>query len=242
MTTRMLTATLVLSCSVLLGAQVDDLFVNDPRPMAAMVKKIQEQTGLAITYEDPLYEFMPDTQEDGGQADGKPFRRVRDVPFVFTLDDAKRKDVVKAVRELADHFELRTGGQTFKVIVQKGYIHIVPQLNKNAQGVFVEQRPALDTRISLPAGKRSLMDFMIEFTHVLSTESEQQIDLGTMSINSMINTQVELPAFKNTPARDVLREALSHAPVKLSWRLLGGFGVAQQALNVRPVGARNGDK
>ena len=39
--------------------------------------------------------------------------------------------------------------------------------------------------------------------------------------------------------RDVLREALSLAPVKLSWQLFGGVGDdTQQALNVHPVGAR----
>ena len=53
MTTRMLTAMLVVSCSVLLGAQADELFVNDPRPMAAMAGKIAQGTGWTITYEDP---------------------------------------------------------------------------------------------------------------------------------------------------------------------------------------------
>jgi hypothetical protein len=235
MTTRMFTTMLVLCCSVLLGAQADDLFVNDPRPMAAMAEKIEQQTGWTITYEDPSYQFAPETQEDGVQADGKPFRRMRDVPFVFTLD---RKDAVRAVRALVDHCELRTGGQKFRVIAEKGFIHLVPQLNKNAQGVFVEQRPALDTRISLPAGKRSLMDFMIEITAVLSKESGRQIDVGTVALNLMLNTQVELPEFKNTQARTVLREAFTRSGLKLSWRLLGGVGDENQALNVHPVGAR----
>ena len=239
MTTRMLTATLVLCGGALLGAQQDDLFVNDPRPMAAMAEKIERQTGWTITYEDPSYQFAADTTESTDEdAFGKRVRDMREVPFVFTLDAVKRKDAVRAIRELVDTFEMRTGGQKFKVIAAKGMIHLVPELHRDKGGMRAAQRPAFDTRISLRAGKRSLMDFMIEFTEVLSQESGRRIDLGIMALNLMLNTQVELPAFKNTEARAVLREAFSRSGLKLSWQLFGGYDVAQQALNVHPVGAR----
>src|SRR5688572_16457635 len=240
MTTRMLTATLVLSCSVLLSAQADDLFVNHPRPIAMMAEKIEKQTGWTITYEDPSYQYAADIEQiEGESADGKPVFGMRHVPFVFTFDAEKRKDAVKALRELVDTFEMRTGGQKFRVIAEKGVIHLVPQLNKNAQGVFVEQRPALDTRISLPAGKRSLADFLSEFTQVVSKESGRRIDIGTVPLNLIINIVVDLPAYENTQARAILREALSRVPdrpgsccVKLSWQLYGGVGDENQALNV----------
>ena len=244
MTTRMLTAMLVLSSSVLLGAQADDLFVNDPRPISAMAEKIAQQTGWTITYEDPSYQYAADIEDFSGvltdPSSNAPFYVMRKVPFVFTLDAEKRKDAVKAISELVDTFEMRTGGQKFKVIAENGYIHIVPQLNRDKQGTWAEQRPALDTRISLTAGKRTLADFMSEFTQVVSKESGRRIDIGTVPLNLLFNTEVELPAFKNTEARTVLREALSRAPTKLSWHLLGAVGDDNQALNVHPVGARLG--
>ena len=244
MTIRMLTATLVLSCSVLLGAQADDLFVNDPRPMAAMAGKIAQQTGWTITYEDPSYQYAADIEDISAElpdpSSNKPFYGMRHVPLVFTLDAERRKDAVRAVRELAEHFELRTGGQKFKVIAEKGYIHLVPQLNRDKAGTWAEQRPMLDTRISIAAGKRTLADFMSEFTQVVSKESGRRIDIGTVPLNLLFNTEVELPAFTNTQAREVLREALSRAPAKLTWYLFGSVGDDNQALNVHVVGTRLG--
>ena len=68
MTTRMLTAALLVACSVGLGAQSkDDLFVNDPRPVAEMARKIEQQTGWTITYEDPSYQFGGDIFEEQGR-------------------------------------------------------------------------------------------------------------------------------------------------------------------------------
>jgi hypothetical protein len=232
-------SSLVLCCSVLLGAQADDLFVNDPRPMAAMAEKIEQQTGWTITYEDPSYQFAGDIVEFPGEAaEGKSYFGMRPVPFVFTFDAETRKDAVRAVGALVDHFEMRTGGQKFRVLAEKGFIHLVPELNRDKDGMWAAQRPALDTRISLPAGKRSLMDFLVEVTAVLSQESGRRIDVGTVALNLMLNTQVELPAFKDTQARVVLREAFTRSGLKLSWQLLGGVGDENQALNVHPVGAR----
>ena len=241
--TRILAVSL-LCCGTALAAQSDDLFVNDPRPMAAMAEKIERQTGWTITSEDPSYQYAADIEDltdeiARNRTSNKRVLGMRILPFVFTLDGEARKDAVRAVRALAEHFEMRTGGQKFRVIAEKGFIHLVPQVNRDAQGVLVEQRPALDTRISLPAGKRTLLaDFISEFTQVLSQESGRRIDVGTVPLNLMMNTEVELPAFKNTQARAILREALSRSGLKLSWQLFGGPGDENQVLNVHPVGAR----
>ncbi len=226
MTTRMLTAMFVLSGGVLLGAQGDDLFVNVPRPMAAMAGKIAQQTGWTITYEDPSYQYAADIA----------------VPFVFTLDAEKHKDAVKAISELVDAFEMRTGGQKFKVIVEKiGWIHLVPQRNRDKAGTWAEQRPMLDTRITLPAGRRKLAEFVNQFKEALNQASGgRRIYIGAMPLNVIMNTEIDLPAFKNTQARAVLREALSRADVKLSWQLFGGPGDEDQFLNVHVVGSRLG--
>ena len=237
MTTRMLAATLVLCSGVLLGAQTDDLFVNDPRPIAAMAEKIERQTGWTVTYEDPSYQYAADIVElEGTSAAGKPVFGMRHVPFVFTFDAEKRRDGVRAIHALVDEFEMRTGGQKFRVIAEKGWIHLVPQLNRDKQGIWAEQRPVLDTRISLSAGTRSLADLLVEFTQMISKESGRQIGIGTIPLNLVINTEVELPAFNNVQARTVLREALSRSGRKLSWRLLGGPGDENQILNVHLVG------
>ena len=238
--TRMLTAALVLCGSMALGAQ-DDWFVNSPRPMAAMAEKIERQTGSAITYEDPSYQYAADIEVEADPPSGKPYVGMRALPFAFTFDAEKRKDAVKAVRELVEHFEMRTGGQKFRVITENGYIHLVPQLNRDKQGAWAEQRPMLDTRISLAAGKRTLVDFLTEFTQVVTKESGREMYLGTMPLNLMFNTHIVLPAFKNSHARDVLREALSQAMVKLSWQLFGSVGGENQALNVHVTGTRDGD-
>ncbi len=243
MTTRMLTVMLVLSCSVLLRAQSEDLFVNAPRPIAMMAEKIEQQTNWAITYEDPSYQYAGDYTEfpDKLSYGGRAFA-IHNVPFVFTLDAEKRKDVVKAVRELAEQFETRSGGQKFRVIAEKGYIHIVPQLNRDKQGIWAEQRPMLDTRVSIAAGKRNLMAILAELKQEVSRASERALYIGSVPMSLMMNTEVELPAFKNTQARAILREALSRAPAKLSWQLVGGAGDDDQVLNVHVVGTRGGDK
>jgi hypothetical protein len=244
----MLTAALVLCGVATLGAQAADeeLFVNHPRPIAMMAEKIEQRTGAVITYEDPQYEYAADIEESADtDAFGKRVFDMRTVPFVFTLDAAKRKDVVQAVRELVDAFEMRTGGQKFKVIAAKGFIHIVPQVNRNKAGTWVEQQPVLDTRISLPAGKRTLAEFMTEFTEAISSvvaQDGRRIDVGVMPLNLAFNTEVTWPEIKNREARDVLRDVLLQAPVKLSWQLYGGVGLAQQALNLHRAGSREGDK
>jgi hypothetical protein len=243
MTTRMLTVMWMLSCSVLLRAQSDDLFVNAARPIAMMAEKIEQQTSWPITYEDPSYQYAGDYREfpDKLTYGGRAFV-LHNVPLVFTLDAEKRKDVVKAVRELVEEFETRSGGQKFRVIAEKGYIHIVPQLNRDKQGTWAEQRPMLDTRVSMAAGKRNLAQILAELKQEVSRSSERALYIGTMPMNLMFNTEVELPAFQNTQARAILREALSRAPVKLSWQLFGGPGDEDQFLNVHVVGTRDGDK
>src|SRR5262245_14915239 len=124
-TTRMLTVMLVLSCSVLLRAQSDDLYVNAPRPIAMMAEKLERPSVWAITYAGPSYQSAGDYTEFPDKLSyGARAFAIHNVPFVFTLDAEKRKDVVKAVRELAEEFETRSGGQKSRVIAEEGYIHI----------------------------------------------------------------------------------------------------------------------
>ena len=163
---------------------------------------------------------------------------MRDVALEFKLDAEKRKDAVRTIRALVDHFEARTGTK-FRVIAAKGMIHIVPQLNRNKQGLLAEQRPELDARISIRAGKRNMWDFLTEFTQAVSQASGRRIDIGTVGLNLMERTEVNLAVgFTNAPARTVLREVFILSGLKLSWRLLGGAGDENQVLNVHPVGAR----
>lgn len=40
---------------------VDEIAVDDPRPLAAAIQELQRRYGWVVTYEDPPYEFVADT-------------------------------------------------------------------------------------------------------------------------------------------------------------------------------------
>jgi hypothetical protein len=89
-----------------IGSDTHQLSVTDPRPVAKAMEALSDRHGVAITYEDPSYEFEGDLVDVASQLSRTPLRpgqkllipRGRPIEFTYTISSSAGKpDRVDAV-------------------------------------------------------------------------------------------------------------------------------------------------
>ena len=148
-----------------------DITVDDPRPMAAAVLKIEELSGIPINYEDvPVY-YAPDMkyvteEESRTRVSDKPFKpyvRVRggQRSVSIAVDTAAGKLDVQAVKFALTNLILAYNSSrlpgAFDFEYHSGVFFVKPVRYRDVTGVTRAMAPVLSTPVPLPEGKRHWM-------------------------------------------------------------------------------------
>ena len=149
------------------------------------------------------------------------------LPFGVSVDDATAKqDPFAEVTKLVHQYNVSGNPGQFHVLRASGpahasTFHIVPDHVRNEKGETAPYHPLLDTRISLPPGKRSAYDVIWEINKEIEAASGIEVEIGSVPVSWFIHSVVEGGA-KDEAARDVLQRVLVETGQPLSWRVLAG--------------------
>jgi hypothetical protein len=232
------------------------LSVEDPRPVAEAILKLEDQYGWVITYEDPRYVHESEVIDVARKIrrDLDKFKPGEAVPPVFiprggllefTYDVAPNTelptDPARVVQSLLDAQAANSHGGRFRLEKRGKIMHVIPTAIKNSEGRLVPQNSVLDTIISLPPGERTVLQKLESICAVISRTTGIPIKLGTIPDNWFSRSQANRGVM-GQKARDVLINmfATMDYGTNLSWRLFYGPGTKNYALNIHLVSKRDG--
>ena len=191
--------------------QAIELAVDDPRPLAAAAIELEKRHGGVITYEDAPFlspgdvvdvtsavsKVLPVRLTASSHSTGWPTRdRVSRTGHCRQTQDEALSDAIAA------HETSRYPG-TFRVLRTNAALHVVPTGATDQSGRRIEYVSLLDTRISLPEGRRKGFDVMMEIASALSARAGTKVVLGTIPLNLLAHTDVDIKA-SDEMARGVL--------------------------------------
>jgi hypothetical protein len=229
--TGLISATLVLMLPPRIsGTQAPEtLSVNDPRPLNAAIKVVEQRCHCAITYEDPKW-GADDVVDISDSIWHRPDIRPR-IPKggLFTFDappglsSTTPAQTRAAMAQVVRTFEQSGSGRgAFRVTNDATTVHVLPRGGS-----------ILDTPVSIPNGTLPLGDVVTLVLRAVGQATGQRIELGAFPTN-FFKGRVEIQAGQ-TVARDVLVQAFAASGRQLSWRLLYSVGMGQYYLNVHFV-------
>lgn len=235
------------------GAQVDSrmrLSVQDSRPLAKAIEVLQTRSGLAITYEDPLY------VNDGEVADVTPkvrkdLNRFRpgeapkvlipkggavSIDYKVSPGTDRPADPMAAVQQLVKEHSASGNAGVFRVEQSGQMIHVIPAAFRNREGVITPQQSVLDAVITLPAEERSGVQTLQAICEAISQATGTRVVVGVIPLNLFIHHR-DRQGGVSRKARDMLVNLLENIKkgTNLSWRLLYDPGMGTYALNIHIV-------
>jgi hypothetical protein len=202
--------------------------VNEPRPLWSALDRLEiEYPGVAINYEDPPYENLADVQDSATpqqQAAHPGFHLI--VPRAGYLSaeistsstgDAVA-DVVASVNALLVSYRQNALPGDFKVEQANGMVYVTPIAVSAANGSSRDVTSPLTALISIPDGRRTLVDTLQVVLEAMSKATGLRIGLATLPFQP--KQQVTLSA-TNEPARDVLARLFALADKRpVSYRFI----------------------
>jgi hypothetical protein len=237
------------------GASQIKLSVEDPRPVAEAILKLEAKHGWIITYEDPRYvhesEIADVTLKVRRDLDKyKPGEAPRVfVPrggvLEFTYDVVPNTnlptDPARVVQKLLDAQAARGNGGRFRLETVGQIMHVIPTMIKNREGALVPQESVLDTIISLPAEDRTVYRKMESICAAIHRATGIPVVLGTIPDN-WFSRERDQQGAKNQKARDVLVSTFESmdSGTNLSWQLFYGPGTKRYSLNIHYAQKQSG--
>ena len=230
------------------------LSVEDGRPVAKMIKLLQEKHGWVITYEDPRYIHESDIADvtlqvrrdldkyKPGEAPKVlvPKGGVLELTYDVASNTNLPTDPAMVVQKLLDAQTANSNGGRFRLEKSGEIMHVIPTAIKNSQGRVVPQESVLDTIISLPPGQRTVLQKLESICIAVSKATGIRIELGTIPDN-WFNRHQDNRGVMGQKARDALIATFASMDygTNLSWRLLYGPGTKYYALNIHLVAQRD---
>jgi hypothetical protein len=214
---------------VLAIQQPDVLSVNDPRPLSAAIKLVEERCHCAISYEDPIWqphEVIDISGSISHRADIKP-RIPIGGRFAFSMDTDLSSltggQLRRTVEQLLRTFEgSNSGPGQFQLMSRGLMLHVVPKSGS-----------VLDVPVTIGLGTRRIVDVITTTLNQVSVASGHKSEIATGPIG-LLNGRIQFEAQKE-PAYAVLDRALLASGRRLSWQLFYDVTFGQYYLNVHVV-------
>lgn len=217
---------------------------DDPgRPLAEIVRILEERHGWVITYEDPHYVYAEEISDvthkvSRNHAPGKPrvlVPRVRGFDFRYSTPVGRDALGASPILErlLAAYHRSGNPGK-FRFHSAGPIIHVVPAMARDTRGALAPYEPVLDARIEMPLATRTALEMLDAIVAQVAVARGTKVILGTVPVNLLQTTTVR-DAVTNEVARDALSRTLEATGRKLSWQLFYGPGTRRYVLNVHLV-------
>jgi hypothetical protein len=216
--------------------------VDDPRPVAEALNRLELKAGVPITYEDPEYAYAAEIKDVTAlvRRDGNTKKRVL-IPAGGVLDFEYPVDGSGKVQEQTPDLVHRLLKQyangatsTFTVQADGDALHVIPAMVRNKRGEFVSTTPLLDNAISIPSAQRNGFEMLSAICDELTRVSGHRVFVATVPLKAIHAYRAEMGA-DNERARVVLGRVVQCVSRQLSWRLLYDPGLGWYALNIHAV-------
>lgn len=193
------------------------LSVEDGRPVAEAILKLEAKYGWAITYEDPRYVHDSEIADvtlkvrrdldryKPGEAPKVlvPKGGVLEFTYDVAPDTKLPTNPAMVVQRLLDAQAASGNGGRFRLETSGQIMHVIPTAIKNGEGVLVPQGSILDTIISLPAEERTVYQKVESICAAISRAANIRVELGTIPTNLFYQHRDQQGAASQR-ARDVL--------------------------------------
>lgn len=201
------------------------IHVQDGRPLAKVIRTLEQRHGVVITYEEAPY-LHEDQIADVTAAvartppKGGTVMVPRGGAFSFTsgVDANRRHPDLRTVLErlVVEHAGTGYAG-AFSVLTTDDVFHIFPRTRRSREGKDEAFSPILGTRISIEqTGNRSALDVVQEIAETVTRNSGMPLVLGTIPWNGLERSKVSIRS-DNEAARSVLTRTLAATGARLSW-------------------------
>jgi hypothetical protein len=230
------------------------LSVEDPRPVAKTILRLEYQYGWTITYEDPRYVHDSEITDvtlkvrrdldkyEPGEAHKVLIPRQGVLEFAYDVvpNTNLPPDPARVVQRLLDAQAVRGTGGRFRLESRGKIMHVIPTAIKNRAGVLIPQESMLDTIISLPAADRTVYDKLESICAIISRATK--IRIGIAAYPTMFHEFRDRQGAVSQKARDVLVNTFAtiESGDGVSWRLLYDPGLNRYLLNIYHVSTLDG--
>jgi hypothetical protein len=176
------------------------LAVTDPRPVAQAIAVLSERHGIAITYEDPRYEFegdLKDVTSEVARSPIKPGLKIlipRGGPLELTYSmppGSRRPEQVDAlIRKILDTHAASGRGSQFGLTQDGNTFHVVPVMLRSSQGAWKATTSVLNTPITVAIEQRSGIQMVAAICEALTAAARVRVVVGAEPWNAMAKAQI----------------------------------------------------
>jgi len=192
------------------------LSVNTFRPLEAIATKLGSQFGIAVSAEDPVFEFRGDMMDISPEVPRLrpgtlvPARWGFEVRFPLRPDGSPQ-NIRELLAGIVTEANLRSPF-AFRLDEAGGVFFFVPTQTRDAQGRSIAMIPLLDRRVTIPAGVRRINESAALMAAELSRQTGLQVSCCQSAIGGYPWGMEEVMfAANDEPARSVLaRLGLNH--------------------------------
>jgi hypothetical protein len=200
---------------------------DDGRPLANAIRTLETRYGWVVTYEDPPYRHATEVNDVSKEVfkGWTPDKHRILVPKAGPLSvaymvppDGSLPDPPTVLAVVLQQYNASGNPGRFGVRKMGNTFHVVPIAGKGAAGTMEARGSLLDTKISIPSGKRTALEMMQQIRDVLTRTTGLGVSLGTVPVNLLTQVLIDDGADQED-ARSVLTRTLAATGARLSWQL-----------------------
>jgi hypothetical protein len=206
------------------------LQVDDPRPLEAAVLSLIKRYPVAITYEDPRYEYSDDIEDITARVLKNPSASsarflvprggVLQADIEISSDSGQPVSIAATVQGIVNAKNVIPRGGQFRVYQSEDAFHIVPAATRDSKGAWVEQRSILDTPITLSSAEMNGVELIDAILKQVSDGSGVKLGLSGFGFSNELMSHKARVVATGEPARDVLMRTLHSIDSRFTWLLL----------------------
>ena len=222
----------------LIPAQPARFSVDNPRPVAEAIERLEYRNGWRISYEDLPYVHESDMSYYPANAKDPVLR----IPAGGSISlngsivapDGRGLTSQEAVVQAVLAAEaIRRGFAAFRLLKDGSQLHVVPAARLGVDGHVERVSPVLDTYVSVRGESTTALDFLDMLCEALSATSGETVGIGAVPLGLLHQTRIDLPAAGK--ARDLLASVLDQSGEPLSWQLFYDPGLKWHMLNIHVI-------
>jgi hypothetical protein len=226
--------------------------VNEGRPLAAAILKLENQLGQAISYEDPPYAHSDDYVDSTASVSGVPNSARRSFSprggrFEFSyrwLPEGREHEQTRSVLSamLMSYSRNYSSPAIFELRETPSAFHVVPVVARDRNGLLIAHEALLDTVVDLSSQDMTALAAIDSVVSAISAKTKRPLFVGNVPLNVLYRSRTNIGSV-GQPARTVLLGVLEATGEKMSWRMLCTAGAETMPcyLNIRVV-PRPGDR
>jgi hypothetical protein len=208
----------------------DVISVDNARPLAEVVKALEQRYGVVITYEDPPYNHASQrvdvsqlVRRDRGLAGVRTF-----VPsggrfsFEYSVKPGLGPEQFGGVlTRLLQQYRSTDYAHSFRLQKTDAIYHIVPMGRRGESGGDEDYEAILSSDVPLVRreGPHSALEALTHLVNMVQQTAGVSVEIATVPVNLLNRTEVSDPP-AHSPARSELLRILRSTGEQLSWRLL----------------------